>query len=400
MNNDEHDDNGSTQIELSLNQAQLKNPSDVIDLSLFQADPYLPTVEPNAFDVSRYLPPGVHAQFVERGGALFIPHRINEFAVKIVKRRVDLVCFQCCLRFTLGFNRPAARLSHGFMARWTGLMPQNVRRGLQSLKEMGLIRVLVSPTNSSSTIYEVPIVRGYLDWKRQREEEAKGSTHFKLTPNQGSTQSDYAPNGRVYSDRLDLGNQLNSPGIFSLSTKKENPNKNSNSLRESEVLPHKIKAYISDLKPHRKRVEEEYHLQQLLMDYPVDDLMEALDYIQTHGALDTGEKIHSAMAYLSVAAEQVIGEIAKEKSRIARAEELRLQLERERSEEDQRRQEETREMNEALAAFAELDIAEQHLHIVAFKQTHYGSHGMEPPENVTHSLAARHWFASAKREQG
>lgn len=393
-------DKGCTQIELSLNQAQLKTSSDVIDLSLFQADPYRPALDQNAFDVSRYLPPGVNAQFVERGGALFVPHRINEFAVKIVKRRVDLVCFQCCLRFTLGFNRPAARLSHGFMARWTGLMPQNVRRGLQSLKEMGLIRVLVSPTNSTSTIYEVPIVRGYLDWKRQREEEAKGSTHSKLTHQGGSNQSEYIQRDKVYSDRLDLGNQLNSPGIFSLSTKKENPNKNSNSLRESEVLPHKIKAYIAGLKPHRKRVEEEYHLQQLLLDYPVDDLMEALDYIQAHGALDTGEKIHSAMAYLSVAAEQVIGEIAKEKNRIARTEELRLQLERERSEEERRRQEETREMNEALAAFAELDAAEQRLHIVAFKQIHYGSYEMEPPENVTHNLAARHWFASAKRGQG
>lgn len=398
MKHDDIEGEGSTQIELTSIQAELKTSSDVIDLSLFQADPYRPIAESNAFDVSHYLPPGVQAQFVERGGALFIPHRINEFAVKIVKRRVDLVCFQCCLRFTLGFNRPAARLSHGFMARWTGLMPQNVRRGLQSLKEMGLIRVLVSPTNSTSTIYEIPIVRGYLDWKRQREDEAKGSAHSKLTPIQRSTQSDYAPNGKVYSDRLDLGNQANSPGIFSLSTKKETK-KNSNSLGESEVLPHKIKSYIAGLKPHRKRVEEEYHLQQLLMDYPVDDLMEALDYIQAHGALDTGEKIHSAMAYLSVAAEQVIGEITKEKTRIARAEELQSRLEQEQLEEEQRRTDEAREMNEALDAFAALDDAEQQHHVLAFKKANYGSHGMEPPENVTHSLAAQAWWAN-KREQG
>ena len=388
MNNDEDDKSTSPQNELTSNQAQLKTSSDVIDLSLFQANPYRPAADPNAFDVTRYLPPGVQVQLVERGGALFIPHRINEFAVKIVKRRVDLVCFQCCLRFTLGFNRPAARLSHGFMARWTGLMPQNVRRGLQSLKEMGLIRVLVSPTNSTSTIYEVPIVKGYLAWKLQREEEAKGSNH-----------SEDTPEGEVYSNQLHQSNQSNSPAIISPITKKE-IKKNSNSLGESEVLPHKIKAYIAGLKPHRKRVEEEYHLQQLLADYPSEDLVDAFDYIQTHGALDTGEKIHSAMAYLSVAAEQVIGEIAKEKSRITRAEELRLQIERERTEEERQRLEDNREMNEALAAFAELDAAEQRIHIVAFKQTHYGTHGMEPPENVTHSLAARHWFASAKREQG
>lgn len=101
-NEDAQLDGGSTHNKLTSNQAELKSLPQVIDLSLFQADPYRPEVDSSAFDVTRYLPPGVQAQFVERGGSLFIPHRINEFAIKIVKRRVDLVCFQCCLRFTLG----------------------------------------------------------------------------------------------------------------------------------------------------------------------------------------------------------------------------------------------------------------------------------------------------------
>lgn len=79
----------------------------------------------------------------------------------------------------------------------------------------------------------------------------KGSNHFEYSQKEG-----------VYSNQVPEDNQLNYPGIISPITKKENSNKNTKLSLSDEFLPHKIKAYIAGVKPHRKRIEEEYHLQQ------------------------------------------------------------------------------------------------------------------------------------------
>ncbi len=321
---------------------------------------------------------------MERGGALFVPHRINEFAVKVVRRRVDLVVFAAILRFSLGFNRPAARLSHSFVAQWTGLHAQNVRRGLLNLKKMGLVNVLISPTSSTSTVYEVPIVRGYLEWRRIREEDALRGTHFKPS------------NTGVYSNQAVENNQPNYSGAISPITKKENLKKTGNLSQRDNFLPHKIKSYIAGVRPHQKRVDEEYHLQQLLIDYPVDDIVESLDYLQAHGALETGERVHSPMKYLCFAAEDVIAQVSKEKSRIARSEDLRQKLEQDQEQEELRRHADAQEMADALAAFSTLASAEQKRHIDDFKNANYAA-GIAPPEKVTYNLAAKHWFQSARK---
>ena len=272
------------------------------------------------------------------------------------------------------------------MARWTGLLPQNVRRGLQNLKKMGLISVLISPTSSTSTVYEVPIVRGYLDWRRMRDDAAK-ETQFKGT------------HSEVYSKQVDPDNQSNYSSILNSSTKKENLKKTRNLSRSEEILPHKIKAYIASVKPHRKRVEEEYHLQQLLLDYPVDDIVESLDYLRSNGAIDTKERVHSPMKYLCFTAEEIIAAVTKEKARITRSESLRARLEQDQTNEEDKRNTQASEIAEALVAFSNLTADEQRHHISKFKQDNFGNNRLEIPESVALKLAAQNWFTNQNNDK-
>lgn len=50
------------------------------------------------FDVTKFVPTGMKVSFTEKGGSLYIAHTVNEFAIKVLKRKVDLVIFQCMLR--------------------------------------------------------------------------------------------------------------------------------------------------------------------------------------------------------------------------------------------------------------------------------------------------------------
>ncbi|QDK44626.1 hypothetical protein DOM22_05345 [Bdellovibrio sp. ZAP7] len=361
--------------------SELKNPtSDIIDLRRYQAEIKSISGQKDLshFDVSKYLPPGIKVDFIEKGGALFVPHRINEFSVKVIRRKIDLIVFQCILRYTLGFHRPAARLSNTFIATWTGLQPPNVRKALRSLKEMGLVTILVPGTASSTTLYDVPIVRGYLEWRRARENDAKV----------GSTVSHE-------------GDQSDPRGRFNEISKKENLNKTGKKTPSpSEALPHKISNYIESVRPHQKRVEEEYYLNLLLQDYPADDLGEALDHILIHGSLDTGEKIHSPMKYLSYTAEEVISSIHQSKEKALRREELRKKKEQDLQMQDARKKMEAEEMAKALIEFRELSAEDQSRQTEEYRKIQFGDYNqMMPPSEVMQKLVAAHWY-NGKRSHG
>lgn len=239
----------------------------VIDLRAYnsQIEQTSDQFDPSYFDVARYLPPGIHVKLVEKGGALFVPHRLNEFAIKVVRKKVDLVVFQCMIRYTLGFHRPVARLSNGFIGTWTGLQTPNVRKGIRSLKEMGLVKILVPGTASSTALYDVPIVRGYLDWRREREIEAKrGAT------NQDEIQTildtDNPRPVRTGFSGIPEQEQIKSGPDSARSPRKKSERKEN--LSPLENLPHRITNFIATIRPHQKRVEEEYHLHQLLRACP------------------------------------------------------------------------------------------------------------------------------------
>jgi hypothetical protein len=220
---------------------------------------------PTEFNVHQYAPPGAIINLTEKAGSLFLPHVLNQFAIQAIHRKSDLIIFQCLVRFTLGFNRPICKASNNFIARWTGLHTPHIRRGLKNLKTVGLIK-LVSPGNPAGkpTVYEVPIVAGLLKWKNETQ---RGSNMV-------------AEPKRVIQDRSQQRNQTESTGKTSAVPKKEKEIKNRNTTLDQEILPFKLRDYISNLKPHRQRVEEEFHLGELLKEYDPTTIEEALDYVE------------------------------------------------------------------------------------------------------------------------
>jgi DNA-binding transcriptional ArsR family regulator len=365
MANDNSDTNEPRSIQPRVNSIE-----GVIDLGLYQRTGSSTRSGSTAFDVRQYLPRGVTIELVERGGSLIILHAMLEFACKALQKKTEILCFLCALRFSAGFHRHTCKLSSGFIARWTGLHPANVRKALSRLKEMGLLQVLVPGTATTATVFEVPMVRGYLDWRKAKESE-------------------------VESGQLQGLGRSNSDTTVGSTPKKKKPKENSNSL--SETLPHSVKQYIAEIRPVQQRASETHFLNELLLVYPIDDISEALDYVQRHGTIDTGERVHSAMKYLSFTAEEVIAAISKAKARIAREEDVRRQLEVSRTEAEDRIANEAKILTQALTAFSkELTSEEQRHYINQFALSAYGTNGMRPPENVTHKLAAQHWF---KRER-
>ena len=335
-----------------------------------------------SFDVRKYLPPGIKVDLVEKGGALFIPHRINEFAVKVLKKKVSLLVFQCMLRYSLGFNRPTCKLSNGFIAKWTGLLIPNVRKGLRELKEMGLVRIARHGTSTTATIYDIPIVRGFLEWRDQKEQGL----------NQGGIKSipGHIEVGLNQSPKRDWAE---STGKSNAIPKKENGKKTlKKTLSQLDTLPTQLKSYILDVRPHQKRVEEEYHLTQLLLDYRSEDINDALAFVTKHGALETGEPVHSPMKYLSFAAEQVISESKKRHEKLKRAEQLRIQIEHHQTEEQAKRQKEEEEYNVARGQFESVLNQEEQVEILNnyYQENYSGSPGI--PKNVVKRLAIADWF--------
>lgn len=348
---------------------------------------------PPSFDVQKYAPPGVTVNLTEKAGSLFLPHVLNQFAVQAIARKADLIIFQCLVRFSLGFNRPICKASNQFIARWTGLHTPHIRRGLRSLKAMGLIRLLTpgEPTGKP-TIYEIPIVAGLLNWKHEKESGTKmDGDHIGLGPMRSDPGSKVGPN------RIHQWDQPESTGRTNLVPKKEKEIKKSKkTLSQLDALPSNLRVYILELRPHQKRVEEEYHLFQLLMDYPPGDIDDALAFITKHGALDTGETVHSPMKYLSFAAEQVIAESKRRREKLLRTEQLKIQIERQQEEDRIKRKAEEKEFKIALERFeTSLSEDEQNVVLNDFAQAHFSSSPFMP-KNVIRRMAISDWHKNIK----
>jgi hypothetical protein len=286
------------------------------------------------------------------------------------------------LRYSLGFNRPTCKLSNTFIAKWTGLLTPNVRKGLRELKIMGLVRVVKPGSFSGPTIYDVPIVRGFLDWKTNRETGVKQGeiklipSHTGVRPNQSQT-----------------WDSVGSTGRFRTIPKKEILNKNlKKTLPQLSDLPQNLQTYVLELRPHQKRVEEEYCLSQLLIDYRPEDISDALVFITKYGALDSGEVVHSPMKYLSFTAEQIIAESRKRKDKLLRAEQLKVQIERQQEEESLKREKDEAEFRSALQTFeSSLTEDEQNTTLNGFYQENCGNSSFMP-KNVVRRMAISDWY--------
>jgi hypothetical protein len=80
-------------------------------------------------------------------------------------------------------------------------------------------------------------------------------------------------------------------------------------------LPQALKVYFSELKPERKRESEWKAFESLLSDYSAEDISDCFTEIQTRGVVvvrdgvESAERCHSPMAFLSRAIGDVLGQI-------------------------------------------------------------------------------------------
>ncbi|MCM0606944.1 MAG: hypothetical protein KA715_12715 [Xanthomonadaceae bacterium] len=77
------------------------------------------------------------------------------------------------------------------------------------------------------------------------------------------------------------------------------------------TLPESLKVYFENLKPERKRKQEEGAFKELTREFSVVQIESALLHIQKHGIGEHKEKPHSPMAYLAVAMESILKKLPK-----------------------------------------------------------------------------------------
>lgn len=237
------------------------------------------------FDVRPFLPPGREVDLLEKKGVLYIPHKLYEFVHKAIETKVEILVFHCLLRNTLGYHRSHCEASQSFIARWTGIAPPNVRKALKSLIAQGLVKRLEEGSIAhDAAVYELPIVRGYLDFERQNPKKPQAKIESSSDRNNLSS---------IQSENSD---QINPRSQINLIPNKERINKQEKKTLSHE-LPNELKNFF-DSQISRKR-ESEWNLFLSLQEkYSVDEINTALCSVLKSGTLGEGKPIDSPMAYL------------------------------------------------------------------------------------------------------
>jgi hypothetical protein len=244
------------------------------------------------FDVTPFIPQSIKTPLVfkEKKGVFAIPHVIFEFRWKAIESKIELMVFDCLLRFTLGFHRANCNASNSFIAEWTGLHAPNVRKALKSLMDSGLIRRLeVGLKNHRASTFEIPIVKAYLSDRSRSEIQKKSMNSGKRSEIDSiSDQINLRSNQSQNSDQINLRTEID------LISKKEITNKNTNKTLSAE-----IESYLMDNFESRSVAarEREKMLFLISMGKNQDEILELAKNLSSQGTLK-GEKCDRPFSYL------------------------------------------------------------------------------------------------------
>lgn len=343
------------------------------------------------FDPSPFVPADRgNIAWREKGhGELRIPHRLYEYAHKVTSTRNELVVFDCLLRFSLGFHRSWCEAGYSFIAAWTGISDiTNVKKSIRTLVTAGIIAKTKAhdSASNSGTIYELPVVKAYLEYLAQQRgpatsRSASGDPLGAAPTGQNAPRPVSPPAG----GRGTPGPVGDSP------PKKENPNQKSNKT-PSRDWSVQLDEYLDHVKPASKRESEMFFLGKLLKEYSSQDLTLAVEYVRRFGVLGSREQCHSPLKYLGTAIEQVIPK-AREYEGILRAEHAYVdRAGDDRAARQNEQSAETELYTAALRAFtAELSQEEQD-RCLAEATRENSVMGYAPPLGVLRNLAAMKWF--------
>jgi hypothetical protein len=344
----------------------------------------------NGFDPAPFVPQekGTIAWREKGSGELRIPHRLYEFAHRVTSTRNELLVFDCLLRFSLGFHRSWCEAGYSFIAAWTGISDiTNIKKSLRTLLAAGIVvktKEHDSASNSGS-IYELPVVKGYLEYIANTREQQPAKQPVGFAP------SGHATPGDVKSP---AGGRKTSGPLGVLPPKKENLNQSSKKSLSQENL--EIDAYVDGIKPAAKRESEMHFLGKLLSEYPMQEVLLALNYVRRFGALGSKQECHSPLKYLSAAIEQVLPRAREWTALLCRTENVESGSE---VVNDDIPSADSKLRVRALEAFqSQLPQGEQD-RLLAEATTENSVMGYAPPINVLRSIAAMKWFDAPEKSE-
>ncbi len=355
----------SGQIDLGLNRPLVKSTPGLNDLRLDEPEVKVTSGQIN----ERSNQPGVKST-PGSGGSFMIPHQLFEYCQRMASTKKELIIFNCLLRYSLGFHRADCEASLSFISQWTGIKDKrNISKTLKRLlaKEVIQVKRDFNARTLQSTIYFIPIVEEYLRAKQPGVNSTSGQNDLGL--NQPETRGRFNPSPEV-----------------DLTPKKENSNKNSN-----KTLSPELESYFEKL-PERKRISERVALSRLELTYAPEEISKALAWVKKNGSPGSGETVHSPLAFLSTAMNDVLGRVASNEEKQASEQKLRELEKKAKAEEADRLAAEELLFQEASCAFekafTETTLREEKLEELISKL----SFGRNLPEKIVRRLVILAWY--------
>lgn len=343
------------------------------------------------FDVTPFLGVNQKIELVERGeGTFHIPHKIYELVHKAVDTKVELLVFNCLLRYTLGFQRSSCQASQSFISRWTGIAVPNVRKALKSLIEREFIRRLEEGTIvHESAVYELPIVTAYLAYERCRK---LGASFTKSEIEKRLDENDLRSKWVESSDQNKPRTEIDSI------PKKERGNKNVNKTRSLE-MPDVLANYFAEAMPKQKLEREQKAYLELENQFGAVSIARAFEFLKRHGALEDKKPVHSPMAYLAFSIGDVLRCANAEDEAIKQRQESER---RQTSEQEARRRQEEQEAEESrrrekafCTAFPNVEVQEEFIKKTCGRE----QFSWKPQGKIARTLAIQTWWDELSVEE-
>jgi hypothetical protein len=237
------------------------------------------------------------------------------------KHEIQILLF--VVRMTVSFRRALAPISKSVVEKFTGIRGSGVLHALAALESAGLIKRIPGNERQPSRVG----LQLDPDWDWLQTESEQSSSVSRSASNLGrkTTQGSFLSQGSNQSrdvfvprDRIDPV----SPGGIN-PTRNYIIQNNKNSLSQ---VSEKLRAYIDEVTPKRKRESEIKALQELQNDFSDEDIAECLNLVRERGIGrgegEGNEVCHSPMAYLAKAMKETLAKVnavrEKEKLRLAR----------------------------------------------------------------------------------
>ncbi len=294
------------------------------------------TPVPSGFDLRPFLPQGESIEFEEVSeGTYQVPHRLFEFCIKVADTKIELKVLLCLMRFSLGFHRSQCEAGLSFVSRWTGLDRRNVHKAIESLLGKKLIiRVTLGKHFDQGSIYEIPVVRAYLDYTSQRR------TSTPKTPITQESPTEEKMNSLLLKQHQ-YCSQNNNSTVVESPPKKDNPKKTKN-INHTHSKNEFLDQYFQSIKQNTKRKKEWECFQELKEDhYSLEEISEAVDLLVTDGIPQEKSDLpaskiscHFPMAFLLTRMDWVLGFVPARREKLRKREE-RKNLESERKTREQ-----------------------------------------------------------------